>query len=356
MQKKRFNFYSVEDQMEKYNITKEQAESKISLDKEKRKNKWNIYSVKDQMERYNITKEQAEEKIILMKNVNTYSVDWQMERFSLTKDQAEEKILTMRNKVLEAHNNMSDFNFNSMMPSKKEHWIKKGFSDEESIIKSNENIKMATNNVNTVTKDRLKNPEKYIGRFTTDIEYYRKKGFSDEDAKIQLSKRQSTFSLKKCLEKYGEIQGPIVWKNRQEKWNKSLLENGNLKVGFSKISQELFNIISTNLQEEYVFYGTKNEKVICDSKNGFMYDFTYVLNKKIIEFNGDVYHGNPKLYKKDDRPHPFKDITAEELWKKDQIRINFAKSNGFDILTIWESDYKQNKNDTIALCLGFLNS
>jgi hypothetical protein len=42
------------------------------------------------------------------------------------------------------------------------------------------------------------------------IEYYLKKTDGDlEEAKKLLSERQSTFSLDKCIKKYGEIEGPI---------------------------------------------------------------------------------------------------------------------------------------------------
>src|ERR1039457_742489 len=141
---RRMNRYSVKDQMERFGITKEEAEEKINKFLEKRKNKWNIYSVEEQIKRYSLTKEEAIEKINKMKSVNVFSIEWQIKKFNITKEEAIEKIKTIKNKLRESQENMSDFDFNSMIPSKKEHWIKKGFSEEESIKKSNDNIKIAT--------------------------------------------------------------------------------------------------------------------------------------------------------------------------------------------------------------------
>lgn len=58
---------------------------------------------------------------------------------------------------------------------------------------------------------------------TTKIEYWLKKTNNDlEKAKKLLIKRQSTFSLEKCIEKYGEEKGLERWVKRQEKWLSSL--------------------------------------------------------------------------------------------------------------------------------------
>ena len=281
---RRMNRYSVKDQMERFGITKEEAEEKINKFLEKRKNKWNIYSVEEQIKRYSLTKEEAIEKINKMKSVNVFSIEWQIKKFNITKEEAIEKIKTIKNKLRESQENMSDFDFNSMIPSKKEHWIKKGFSEEESIKKSNDNIKIATDNCNIVSKDKIKNPEKYIGTFDTSIEYYLKQGYSEAESKKLLSERQSTFTLEKCIKKYGDLKGQKKWKKRQEKWSSSLLNNGNLKIGYSKVSQDLFDKICDSLDEN-IFYGRKNNEIsLTNGKRGFLYDFVDLKNKKIIKW------------------------------------------------------------------------
>lgn len=197
--------------------------------------------------------------------------------------------------------------------------------------------------------------------YTNRLDYWLDKGFSEEDAEKKLKERQTTFSLDICIEKYGTKKGTDIYNERQQKWQTSLVENGNLKCGFSKISQELFYDILTNYDYEnmkHIYFATKNkEYFICKGKNEFFqYDFVDLENKKIIEYNGDQYHANPKLYEANDHPHPFRKwVTAQEIWDKDKRKELVANEEGFQILTIWDSEYKKNKQDILDRCLLFLD-
>jgi len=53
-------------------------------------------------------------------------------------------------------------------------------------------------------------------------EYFIKRGFDEDVASTLLKQRQSTFTLEKCITKYGEEKGLVVWTNRQLKWQKTL--------------------------------------------------------------------------------------------------------------------------------------
>ena len=89
--------------------------------------------------------------------------------------------------------------------------------------------------------------------------------------------------------------------------------------------------------------------------NVYKYDFTDLKNKKMIEFNDDVYHANPLLYNENDKPHPYrKRWTSKFIWENDKDKIDLAKKYGFDVLTIWESDYKKDKEKVLQDCLKFL--
>lgn len=58
---------------------------------------------------------------------------------------------------------------------------------------------------------------------TTTIEYWLKKTAGDEiEANTLLKQRQSTFTLEKCISKYGEELGLERWIKRQEKWLNTL--------------------------------------------------------------------------------------------------------------------------------------
>ena len=93
-------------------------------------------------------------------------------------------------------------------------------------------------------------PEKRPNR----IEYWLNKGYSYVEAEKQLTNRQKTFSLKKCIEKYGEEKGREIFSDRQKKWQKSLNENGNLKHGFSRSSQILFYDILEKTKDNSLAY------------------------------------------------------------------------------------------------------
>ena len=47
------------------------------------------------------------------------------------------------------------------------------------------------------------------------LEYWLSKGFSEEYAKLKIIERQKTFSLKKCIEKYGEDTGIVMSKEEK---------------------------------------------------------------------------------------------------------------------------------------------
>lgn len=68
---------------------------------------------------------------------------------------------------------------------------------------------------------------------------------------------------------------------------------------------------------------------------------------------GDYWHCNPSIY-----PSNFYNKTvqktAEDIWKKDNAKYSFAKENGYDVLVIWEKDYKQNPEKIIKECLNYL--
>ena len=110
-----------------------------------------------------------------------------------------------------------------------------------------------------------------------------------------------------------------------------------------------------------IYFATHNKEYKldkCESEGGiWLYDFTDINNKKIIEFHGDMFHGNPKKYKATDYPHPFrKTITAQKMWDKDKRKLDVAIEEGFGVLVIWDSEYRWgNKQEIINKCVAFLN-
>lgn len=240
----------------------------------------------------------------------------------------------------------------------KEFWIEKGHSEEEAVNISKE----VMNEIHKKTSHKLKsNPKKYAYKYPTKVEYYLKKGYTESEAKKQISKIQNRFSKEICIQKYGDKRGIEIWLKRQVKWQNTLNKNGNMKSGYSKISQELFNKILNNYSSDIsnvFFHNKNNEYLIKSEKSIYLYDFTDIKKMKMIEYNGDQYHANPSIYESNDMPHPYhktKKFTASEIWKRDKEKKSAANKLGFDVLTIWDSEYRKYPEETLKKCLSFLD-
>ena len=248
-----------------------------------------------------------------------------------------------------------------------EYWLKNGYDYDTG---KKEIAKLQSISSKKFWDNFYKNPEKYKYLFNTTIEYWISKGYSYEDAKKLQSKRQCTFSKKLCIQKYGKEKGLSIFNARQELWQKTLQSKLNYDdivfrrtlcfQGYSKISQKLFDTIMkfyNNNDKEYVYYKLKNhEYFLRSSQSIYFYDFVDIQQRKIIEFNGDVWHANPTIFQENDTPFPFDNtLTSKQIWQKDKTKIDYALSNNFEILVIWEKDYRNNKENIINQCKHFLN-
>jgi len=248
----------------------------------------------------------------------------------------------------------------SVSPLCQEYWLNLGLSELEAKSRIS---KLQVENSDKSVKCRLESPDEYTATTVTQLGYWVNKGYSEDEAKIKVSERQTTFSKEICIEKYGEVEGLKVFTDRQKKWGDSLTSGGNLKVGYSRISQELFYNLLDNYsidERNDILFATYNKEFRLDKINGgvWLYDFTNTKHKKMIEYHGDMYHGNPKKYVAEDYPHPFrKGITAQGMWDKDKLKSDVALVNGYELLVIWDSEYRWgNKQEVINKCIKFLNN
>jgi len=202
------------------------------------------------------------------------------------------------------------------------------------------------------TSETYKNhPEKLYTR----VEYWLNKGFTEEESKKIISENQSTFSLKICKEKYGEIEGLRIWQERQLSWqktlnNKSIEERDRIKrsvIQYSKVSQKLFDSIYDKIKEKYVniHYATKGDKknneymVITKNNSCRFLDFYIPEINKAIEFDGEYWHGMKRGNKKRD----------------DQRDIDIIEKLNCKIFHVDERYYYNDSKKTVNDCLEFLN-
>ena len=230
----------------------------------------------------------------------------------------------------------------------KEYWLKRGYTEEEAIKNISE---IQTKNSNKITV-----PSRRQASIRCK-EHWIKIGYNEEESQKIISRYQTTFSKEICINKYGKEKGLEIFKNRQEKWQLTLHKTNKMHCGYSKISQDLFNELIKHTNNE-IYYGSLNREYTIynkENKHIYAFDFTDLTNKKIIEFQGDIYHANPNLFSEDDKPSPWNNLTSKELWQKDEYKKQVALNNNFDLIQIWESDFRNNKEKTIKKCLNFLN-
>jgi len=157
---------------------------------------------------------------------------------------------------------------------------------------------------------------------------------------------------KTMLETYGVTHNSFrkeTIEERKKTWLEKYGVNNPLFIsdkGFSKISQDLFwklyEKIPKDLKEKCYFYELNKEFDIEDYENKihYLYDFVISNIKLCIEFNGDFWHCNPKIYNEEYK-HVVIGKTAREIWEKDSVKINFLKKKGYSVFVVWESEYKE---------------
>ena len=209
-------------------------------------------------------------------------------------------------------------------------------------------------------------------KISTRIEYWLAKGYTEEEAKLKLKERQTTFSLEKCIEKYGKEEGYKKWKERQDKWQNSLNNKSNAEISsirkkqmcnglsYSKISQELFWNIYNEIKNDYkeIYFATlehndndydnitTRKKINFeyyyrndDIKKGYFLDFYIKDNNKVIEFDGDYWHHRDSQ-------------TEENDIKKEKILLDA----GFKILHIKELNYRKNSDKILKECIEWIKN
>lgn len=215
------------------------------------------------------------------------------------------------------------------------------------------------------------------------LEYFIEKyGKTEGKKKYEKLCKEKAISLKNCIKRYGQKQGReqferyceiqkyvgckleyfvnLYGKENGIKKYLEICKNRSKFAGYSKISQKLFQELDEKLGilASDSKYATKNKEAEIEIilKNGTpkIVRPDYLLGKKIIEFNGDFWHANPKMFSKDD--FIMKNIKVKNIWDHDRSRQNALKKNGFDIYVVWEHDYLHNKEKTLKKCLDFLKS
>ena len=188
-------------------------------------------------------------------------------------------------------------------------------------------------------------------------------------------KQRYTCSKEYFVEKYGSENGTKKFENFS-KTRPQTLESYIYRLGFeegknqfysfiqnkvsqfySKISSELFFELDKHIKYKTYFQPKSREFGKMDIETGkyYFYDFVIEEIKLCIEFNGDIFHANPKFFTENETPNPFeKDLKSVDIWKKDEKKKSILEKYGFKIVYVWESDYLENKDKIIKECLKII--
>lgn len=142
-------------------------------------------------------------------------------------------------------------------------------------------------------------------------------------------------TLNHFIKKYGDEIGKELYINKINK---------NIYIP-SKASGNYFDKLDIILSKDYKTYyykknGSEFGKLLSNGRYVFL-DY-YIPELKIcIEYYGNVWHANPKIFNSNDIPYSFKGSkkTAKEIWKEDKERIDLLKKDfNIDTIIVWEDD------------------
>lgn len=120
---------------------------------------------------------------------------------------------------------------------------------------------------------------------------------------------------------------------------------------YTILHQSIVDFLKSKNCEIYIEYTLK------EGKRRFRFDIFVINTHKLIEVNGDFFHANPSKYKEDDILFrgTKREKTAKEIWKHDKEKLDYAKSFGYEVLDIWESEIEKDLEKTHLKIINFIN-
>lgn len=221
--------------------------------------------------------------------------------------------------------------------------------------------------------DETKFAEYNLSRAVTLDNQKKKHGEKEGQRKYDIyrEKQSYTNTLPYFIEKYGEEGKGVYERINSEKAHTAenyfrlygdegirLLEERFSKTSnfYSDISQKCF----LELEKEFPLLSRKS---YFPAKNGveftkwskkenrvYMYDYVNTEYNIAIEFHGDHWHANPRMYNPTDtlkvRKH-LSETTATEVWERDKKKQRCIEELGFSYIVIWEYDWLNDKSGVI---------
>ena len=108
----------------------------------------------------------------------------------------------------------------------------------------------------------------------------------------------------------------------------------------SKISIEWLQWVEKTKKIKLQRSGNGTEKCLYGKSGKRYYADGYCEETKTVyEFNGDMYHGNPEVFKPRQKSNPFSNLTAKMLHTLTKRKEEDLKQAGYKVISIWERDW-----------------
>ena len=180
-----------------------------------------------------------------------------------------------------------------------------------------------------VIRDKVRNTnrERYGGNAPMCSEHIRQKMRKTCDERYGgigfASDELNEKSIAKTVELYGKT--PL-----------QILHESSMSITKSKGETELGEFVKTIYNGDIEF---NNRSTLSFGKE---LDIWIPERRIAIEFNGDYWHMNPKLYSESDYNSSI-NMTAKQKWEYDKLKLDECTQIGIELIVIWENDWVNNK-------------
>ncbi len=188
-------------------------------------------------------------------------------------------------------------------------------------------IEKTKRKLSLISKKKWENQE-YRNKVTMGVSKPRRKSF-----RAQQSKRIKNWY------KNNPEQRNIRSKRMKMSWAEGKIEPNINSINESKLEKEF----RAELRRKLIGRNVRKSTLKIGSK--WFYPDVKIDNSIFVEFYGNYWHANPKLFKSSDIVHH--GLIAKQIWKKDEERIKFLRDNKFKIFIVWQDEYQENKGKTI---------
>lgn len=120
-----------------------------------------------------------------------------------------------------------------------------------------------------------------------------------------------------------------------------------------KIKPNINSINESKLEREFraelkkILIGIKVIKTTIRIGKRWFYPDVKLRKRFLIEFYGDYWHANPKMFSSSDIIHH--GLTAQQIWNVDIERKDFLEKNGYKVLTVYQTEWKEMKKHIIKI-------